>query len=192
MRHISIFIIALLLTFSACKEEYTPKRKGYHRINFPKKEYLKYDKDCPFTFDYPVYAGVFTDSSRNSEPCWLNVRYLPFNATMHLTYKNFNGDKALLAELEEQSRKYAYEHTIKAQDITPLFMDDSTNNMYITTYSLEGETATSFRFYATDKKQHYIDGGFYFNHRTNVDSIAPVQSYLLKDIDQMLQTLNWK
>ncbi len=192
MRNLLFCSIILTTVFSACKEEYTPKRKGYPKIEFPQKQYIKYDKDCPFTFDYPVYAGVFPDSSRNSEPCWLNIRYLPFNATMHLTYKNFNGDMGLLQELEEQSRKYAYEHTIKAQDITQLFMDDSTNSVYITTYSLEGETATSFRFYATDKKQHYVDGGFYFNHRTNVDSIAPVQRFLLKDIDQMLQTLNWK
>jgi gliding motility-associated lipoprotein GldD len=192
MRIVLIGFTVLVLFCSACKEEYTPKRKGYHRIDFPKKEYVKYDTNCPFTFDYPVYAGVFSDSSRNTEPCWLNIRYLPFNATFHLTYKNFNGDEAKLTELEEQSRKYAYEHTIKAQDITPLFMDDTANNMYITTYSLEGETATSFRFYATDKKQHFIDGGFYFNHRTNIDSIAPVKAFLLKDIDRMLQTLNWK
>lgn len=192
MRYIIVFLSVFTLLISACKEDYTPKRKGYFRIDFPKKEYVTYDTNCPFTFDYPVYAGVFPDSSRNTEPCWLNVRYYPFNATLHLTYKNFNGDKNILGQLEEQSRKYAYEHTIKAQDITPLFIDDSTNNVFITAYALEGETATSFRFSATDKLQHYIDGAFYFNHKTNIDSVAPVQKYLMKDIDQMLQTLNWK
>lgn len=181
-----------MLVLQACEDDYTPKRKGYFRIDFPQKEYSTYNQGCPFTFDVPQYAGVFQDSSKNTEPCWLNVRFLPFNATLHLTYKNFNGDKNILAELEEQSRKYAYEHTIKAQDITPRLYDDTANNMYITTYSLEGETATSFRFYATDNEQHYIDGAFYFNHRTNVDSIAPVQEYLMKDLNRLIETLQWK
>lgn len=192
MRNIILGSLLIALAFTACKEDYTPKRKGYFRIDFPKKEYTQYNNGCPFTFDYPVYAGVFRDSSRNSEPCWLNVRYQPFNATLHLTYKDFGGDKELLKELEEQSRKYAYEHAIKAQDITPINVDDTTNNVFITTYSLEGETATSFRFYATDRKNHYIDGALYFNQRTEVDSIAPVKAFLLKDIDRMLQTLKWK
>lgn len=191
MRYLVIFSI-LIIAATACKDDYTPKRKGYHRIDFPKKEYVSYDSTCPFTFEYPKYATVFPDSSHNTEPCWINVRYLPFNATLHVTYKNFKGDDKLLAELEEQSRKYAYEHTIKAQDIIPFFIDDSTNNVFITAYKLDGETATSFRFSATDKKQHYLDGAFYYSHRTNLDSIAPVQQYLMKDIDQMLQTLNWK
>lgn len=192
MRKLLFSALALMLVLQACEDDYTPKRKGYFRIDFPQKEYSTYNQGCPFTFDVPQYAGVFQDSSKNTEPCWLNVRFLPFNATLHLTYKNFNGDKNILAELEEQSRKYAYEHTIKAQDITPRLYDDTANNMYITTYSLEGETATSFRFYATDNEQHYIDGAFYFNHRTNVDSIAPVQEYLMKDLNRLIETLQWK
>ena len=192
MRKLLFCVLALLLVLQACKDDYTPKRKGYFRIDFPTKEYTTYNKDCPFTFDVPQYAGVFIDSARNTEPCWLNIRYLPFNAAIHLTYKPLNGDKKLLEELEEQSRKYAYEHTIKAQDISQRILDDTASNMYITTYSLEGETATSFRFYATDNQNHYIDGAFYFNHHTNVDSVAPVQEYLMKDINRMLETLQWK
>ena len=73
-----------------------------------------------------------------------------------------------------------------------MLVDYTARSMYITTFSLEGETATSFRFYATDNKRHYLDGAFYFNHRTNVDSIAPVQEFIMKDIERMLETLNWK
>lgn len=188
------FLLSLisLLLLASCGEEYTPKQKGYFRIEFPKKEYVQYSKDCPFTFDAPTYAGVYKDSSSNAEPCWLNVRYPYFNAALHLTYKNFKGDSTVLAELEEQSRKYAYEHTIKAQDIKQQVLDDTINNLYITTYTLEGETATPFRFYATDNKQHFIDGAFYFNHRTNIDSIAPVQVFLMQDVMRLLETFSWK
>lgn len=182
----------LILIISACGDDYTPKRKGYFRIEYPEKVYTSFNSQCPYTFDYPNYAGVFTDSSQNAEPCWVNVRYMPFNATMHITYKNLGGNKELLAQLEEQSRKYAYEHTVKAQEIVPIMIEDSARNIYITTYHLEGETATPFRFYATDNKNHFIDGAFYFNHRTNLDSIGPVQQFLMKDIDKMLQTLEWK
>ncbi|MDL5045492.1 hypothetical protein QQ054_05485 [Oscillatoria amoena NRMC-F 0135] len=192
MRYKTIIVLCLVAVFAACKQDYTPKRKGYFRIDLPEKQYVQYNSNCPFTFEYPTYAGVFADSSSNTEPCWLNVRYPQFNAVLHLTYKDFNGNNEKLAELEEQSRKYAYEHTIKAQDITPMLVDDTARSMYITTFSLEGETATSFRFYATDNKRHYLDGAFYFNHRTNVDSIAPVQEFIMKDIERMLETLNWK
>jgi gliding motility-associated lipoprotein GldD len=192
MRFKILLPLFLVLLLASCEEDYTPKRKGYFRIDMPEKAYTPYTGPCPFTFEYPKYAAVFQDSSSNSEPCWLNVRYLPFNAVMHLTYKDFDGDKKKLAELEEQSRKYAFEHTIKAQDISTRFMDDTASNMFITLYNLEGETATSFRFFATDNTRHYLDGAFYFNHRTNVDSSAPVQEFLMKDIMYMLSSLNWK
>lgn len=182
----------LVLLLASCKQEYSPKRKGYFRIDYPEKTYQVYDNECPFTFEYPVYSAVIHDSSSNTEPCWLNLRFLPFNATLHLTYKDIEGNKELLNELEEQSRKYVYEHTIKAQDIVPKIMDDSARHMFITTYNLEGETATSFRFYATDNQNHFLDGAFYFNHRTNLDSITPVQQFLMKDIEKMLNTLKWK
>jgi gliding motility-associated lipoprotein GldD len=186
------FALAIALLAASCEKNYTPKHKGYFRIDFPEKEYRQFNEKCPFTFDYPQYAGVFPDSSSNAEPCWLNIRYQPFNATLHVTYKPLDNDSNRLDKLAEQSRKYAYEHTIKAQDIVLNEMEDTARKIFITTYSLEGETATSFRFYATDNKNHYLDGAFYFNHRTNIDSIAPVQEYLMKDINHMLETLKWK
>jgi len=185
------FTCALLL-LASCEKNYTPKHKGYFRIDFPEKEYKTFNNNCPFTFEYPVYAGVYHDSSENAEPCWLNVQYPGFNATLHITYKPIDTDSNKLEILTEQSRKYAYEHTIKAQDIVLHEIEDTTCKMFITTYNLEGETATSFRFYATDNKKHFLDGAFYFNHRTNIDSIAPVQEYLLNDINHMLETLQWK
>lgn len=190
MKH--IFITALMVVMvSACKQEYTPKRKAYPRIDFPEKAYNQYIGDCPFTFEYPVYATVVKDSGMNAEPCWLNMKFTDFNATLHLTYKPVKNEEGL-AELEKQSTRYAYEHSIKAQDITPQMIDDTAKNMYITTFNLSGETATSFRFFATDNKQHFLDGAFYFNTRTNIDSIAPVQQFLIKDLEKMLETLQWK
>jgi len=55
---ILVFVIA---AFTACEENYTPKPKGYFRIDLPEKSYIKLDSVFPFKFEYPVYANISDD-----------------------------------------------------------------------------------------------------------------------------------
>ena len=52
-----IVLIALFaFIFQACEQEYTPKPRGFQRIELPKKEYKSFESDCGFTFNIPVYS----------------------------------------------------------------------------------------------------------------------------------------
>jgi len=53
--------ICLLLS---CNQVYTPKKRGYFKIDFPAHQYQSFDqKDYPYTFEYPVYANIIRDTS---------------------------------------------------------------------------------------------------------------------------------
>ncbi len=184
-------ILSLVLLFSACGQDFTPKPKGFFKIELPEKTYSRHQPDCPFTFEVPQYANVHPDSAYNAEPCWLNVDYPPFQATLHLTYKAI-GEDFRFEDLQEDSRKLVYKHTIKAQEIFENPIHKPEENMHGMLYQLTGDAATSLQFYMTDSSKHYLRGVLYFNTHTDSDSIAPVLDYLSKDVLQMINTMKWK
>src|SRR3546814_10227117 len=64
-------LLALTLGASACRQSgYTPKPRGYFRLEFPEKSYQTYTSDCPFSFRIPTYASLAPDSAKAS-PCWI-------------------------------------------------------------------------------------------------------------------------
>src|SRR5688572_3886993 len=91
------FLFASLII--SCDEEIAPKPRGFFRITLPEKSYVNYiAKDCPFSFDIPDYARVSKDSSKITQPCFLNLDFVPFNATLYLSYKPVHNDLPRLLE----------------------------------------------------------------------------------------------
>ncbi|MBB2146052.1 gliding motility lipoprotein GldD [Pedobacter sp. LMG 31464] len=188
-----LLLFVLLSVIAACTSESpnTPKPKGYFRINFPKKQYRTFNSDCPFTFEYPVYAQITVDSDKNAQPCWNNMNFPQFNGKLHLTYhgvfseKNYN-------EMTESARTLAMKHTIKANSIDQKLINYPDRKVYGIYYAIEGNTASSVQFFLTDRAKHYFRGALYFNERPQYDSIQPVVKFLKKDIDRMIETFKWK
>lgn len=190
MRNVFFAALAALFLIS-CGEAITPRPHAFFRIDFPQKEYVRYSSDCPFEFDIPFYSRVVQDSSANAEPCWLNMNFLPYNATLHLTYKPV-GDGFNLMDLQNDTRRFVMNHTIKAQEITENVINKEDDKVYGVLYHLTGNTATSLQFYVTDSTHHYLRGALYFNQNTNADSIAPVLSFITEDVLEAIGTLKWK
>jgi gliding motility-associated lipoprotein GldD len=173
----------------SCDDAYVPKPRGFQRIDLPAHEYRSFESGCPFTADIPVYSEAVPDRHPGAEPCWFNVNYLPFNATLHLSYKPLKGKQDLL-KMTEDSRTLVYKHTIKADEIYETYV----SNDYLSgmLYELSGSTATNFQFYVTDSAHHYLRGALYFNVHTNNDSIAPVLRFLKADVIRMVESLRWQ
>ena len=185
----SLLVICFLL--SSCGNDYSPKPRGYFKIDLPEKKYQTYSAKCPFSFDFPVYAEVQPDSSRESKPCWMNVNYPQFNGRIHLSYQSVTSEKQF-NQLIEDARTFAFKHTVKATAIDEAMISYPEKNVYGIYYSIEGNTASSLQFFLTDSTKHYLRGALYFNEQPRLDSIQPVLDFVKKDIDQMIKTFKWK
>ncbi|MFA5244465.1 MAG: gliding motility lipoprotein GldD [Pedobacter sp.] len=186
--HILFFVCPILVS---CSADYSPKPRGYFRIDLPEKKYQTYSSDCPYTFDYPVYAQVQPDKNRDAKPCWLDVSYPGFNGRIHLSYQPINSEKQF-NQLIEDARTFAFKHTVKATAIDEAMISYPDRKVYGIYYSIEGNTASSVQFFLTDSTHNYLRGALYFNEQPRLDSIKPVLDFIKKDIDLMIKTFKWK
>jgi gliding motility-associated lipoprotein GldD len=186
------FALGLMLLLSACGDhDYSPKPRGFFRIDFPAKAYQTYNGGCPFTFDYPTYAKVEIDSMRGSKPCWLNVQFPQFNGTLHLSYEDVTSKK-MFNELVEDAYQFASKHAIKASSIDGVPMAYPERKVYGMYYTIDGNTASNAQFFLTDTTRHYLRAALYFRAEPRLDSIQPVLTFIKKDMDVMIRTLRWK
>jgi gliding motility-associated lipoprotein GldD len=172
----------------SCKKKYTPKPRGYYRIDFPQKSYASWDNNYPFQFDHHQMARVNQDRTKGAEQYWLNVNYPQYNATIHISYKTVNNN---LEEYLEDSRKMAYKHSIKADAITEQAYLNPDSEVYGLFYRIKGNTASSVQFVATDSTKHFLRGALYFKSHPNQDSLAPVIQYIDQDMIRLIESLKW-
>lgn len=184
---IALLIIAII--FIGC-QEYYPKPRGYYRIDLPEKSYQKTDDNLPVNFEYPTYSKLNTITTKEStNDLWYDVVFGKLNARLHLSYIRVNNN---YRKLSEDSRKFVYKHTVKADAINENVFHNSAKNLHGIIYELEGNTASSIQFIATDSTTQFLRGALYFNNRPNADSIAPVLNFIKEDIYHLIETLNWK
>ncbi|MGQ1908596.1 gliding motility lipoprotein GldD [Marinifilum sp. RC60d5] len=184
-----ITLVCLMATQISCKKKYTPKPKGFFRIDLPEKEYQNIGIDYPCTFDILKTVQVKHDRSKGAEPFWLNLKYPAYKATIHLSYKNVENN---IEEYLEDSRKMAYKHSIKADAIGEQTYFNSKDKVYALIYRIKGNAASSIQFVATDSTKHFLRGALYFKEHPNQDSLAPVINYIDKDVVQLIESLKWK
>ncbi|MBL4594749.1 MAG: hypothetical protein JKX68_13185 [Flavobacteriales bacterium] len=110
-------IIISSLCYSCGNDTFTPKPKGYFRIDLPKKEYYSIEKDCPFTFETPNYTEIKPNINNPDKSCWFDIVFENLNASIYMSYKPVENN---LHQYLEDSRSLAFKHTVKAFDIEQL------------------------------------------------------------------------
>ena len=191
MKHLFL-ILLLALALCACNSDFTPKPRGYFRIDLPEKAYRKFDTNFPYTFEYPVYAKIVPDTSRMTEPYWINIVYVPFNAQLHFSYKVISDSEHLKQYLED-SRTLVNKHIPKANAIQQREFIDAANRVYGLVFDIKGsDAASTYQFYLTDSVTKFVRGALYFNLVPNNDSLQPVIGFLKEDIEHMIATFRWK
>jgi gliding motility-associated lipoprotein GldD len=182
---------ALALAVVSCGTEYTPKPKGYNRIDLPAQTYQPLNAQHPYSFEYSSHAKVRPDSSRIAQPHWLHIIYPTLGADVQLTYKDIQGSDKILNDLVEDARKLTGKHQIKAYSIEETEVKTPTGDM-ASVFELEGEVPSQFQFYVTDSTKHFLRGALYFRTATQNDSLAPVIEFIKRDVIHMLNTLKWQ
>ncbi len=191
MRAISTYgLLFLALFLSSCRGDYSPKPRGYFKIDLPEKQYQTFSSECPYSFDYPVYASVLPDTKSDAMPCWLDVSYPQFNGKIHLSYQPVHSPQQF-NQLIEDARTFAFKHTVKATAIDEGIISYPEKKVYGIYYSIDGNTASSVQFFLTDSTKNYIRGALYFNEQPRLDSIQPVLDFIKKDIDVMIKSFKW-
>lgn len=188
--------LALTFLFSCSNDEGFPQKpRGYFKIDLPQKKYQQFNSPgFPYTFEYPVYGNIISDSTffdeKAENPYWINIDFPQFNGELHLSYKEIGKNK--FDTLVDDAFKMAYkQHTSQASAIQPVKFElgNGVNGIY---FSLKGNAATANQFFATDSIKHFLRGALYFNVPPNEDSLMPVNNFLREDMQHLINTLRWK
>ena len=182
-------LLAMMIALFGCEKEYTPKPRGYFRIEFPAKDYHNLNQDFPYSFEIAGYSKVFRDTGANTEPYWITISTPENKADLHLSYAQI--DNNLVKHIEE-SRRLAYDHSIKADAIEEQLFINPEKKVYGTIYYIEGNAASPIQFFLTDSTQHFLRGALYIREIPNIDSIRPVVDFLRPDIIHLIETTSWK
>lgn len=205
--------IVFLLVMVSCNSTYTSKKKGYFNVDFPERKYLVFDDpEVPYTFEYPEYAKIVKDSTyfdTNPEnPYWRNIDFPQFNARIFLSYKAIGG-KALY-KVKQPDGNYkdslginyfdrmvndAFNLTNKNEAVATSIKDSlftTQNGISGVYFKVGGNAATARQFFMSDTSRNFIRGALYFDTTPNADSLKPVQDFLQKDIEHLINTFRWK
>lgn len=196
---VKVRIWIILLTFLLiwrCSEKYTPKPRGYFRIDFPVKSYKLLPDSLPYEFEIPAYSVITHDKYTPDSTNWINVTVPENDAEIHISYYSLidqkKSSRELLNELMEETHTLAYKHSIKADAIEERVFMNPSNNVFGLIYQIEGNAASPFQFFLTDSTKHFLRGALYINEVPNIDSIKPVIDFLEPDIIHMIETTNWE
>ncbi len=178
----------------SCNSDYTPKPRGYFKINFPKKQYRSFNQPgYPYAFEYPVYAEVVRDSSffgdTTENPWWINVDFPQFNGRVYISYKEIGKNK--FEKLINDSYKLTNKNTVKAYSIDDSLITNP-NNVHGIFFKVGGEVATANQFLLTDTAKHFLRGALYFDATPNEDSLGIVNRFLIEDVRHLINTFRWK
>ncbi|HMI77372.1 MAG TPA: hypothetical protein VK484_01195 [Ferruginibacter sp.] len=199
------------LSFSACNSTYTSKKRGYYKIDFPERKYISFQKEgFPYTFEYPAYAAILTDSSYfddSQDPYSINLDFPQFSGRIFMSYKEIGGKSIYKIKQADGSYKDsaginvfdkmvndAFKLTNKNETVASSITDSlihTPNGVTGVFFRVGGNAATAKQFFLSDTTKNFFRGALYFNVTPNADSLRPVQDFLQKDIEHLINTFKW-
>lgn len=190
----AFFSLFIALYFTACNSDPRPRPKGYFQIDFPEKKYVLFNEPgFPYTFEYPVYGKVVRDTTffdeKPENPYWINLDFPDFGGRIYISYKTIGSNK--FETLVEDAFKMTSKHSLKATSIDEIPVKGGPGITGFV-FDVGGNAATGKQFFVTDSTKHFLRGALYFDATPNYDSIKPVDQFLYKDMQHLIETLKWK
>ena len=184
MRCIIILLSAIGLI--SCTE-YTPKPRGYFRIEPKKADYVPLVLlSLPYSFDISQEAKV--DSSATIErKGWVNLAYPELHATIYCSYLR---GKQIGQSLQDSYKLVNRQQRI--QEVQEKVFEHPEKQVYGSLFLLKGDCISPIQFHLTDSTDHFFRGAVYYAFEPKADSIAPVTQYLVQDVMHLMETFNWK
>jgi gliding motility-associated lipoprotein GldD len=192
VRILTIMILGVWM--GGCKnadQEYSPKPRGFNRIDLPQHQYQTLANEHPYSFEYSKEAIIQLDTFRNAEPHWIIVYYPKLNTRIQFTYKPVKNDLGKLQNMMGDAAKLAFNHDKKAYSITDKILTTKSGKRAVI-FELEGEVPSPYQFFVTDSTKHYLRGAVYLMTATENDSLKPIIDYMKVDSRHILETLKWQ
>lgn len=204
--------IAYCLFLTACNSTYTSKKTGYYKIDLPERKYVAFQQEgFPYSFEYPAYAQVVKDSTYFDQdvqnPYWVNIDFPRFGARIFLSYKAIGGKSTYKVKQPDGTYKDslgtnvfdymvndAFKLTSKNETVATSIKDSlfhTANGITGVFFRVGGNAATAKQFFMSDTTKNFFRGALYFDVTPNADSLKPVQDFLQKDIDHLINTFKW-
>lgn len=189
------FLMLILLTNCSKEKTYSPKPKGFNRIDLPEPKYKALPANYPYFFELSDYAIIRKDSSRIAEPYWIHIIYPQFNrAEVQITYKDLAANKnpqKMLSELINDSHTLASKHFQKADGAEENITRNAAGQ-FAWLLEIGGDVPSQLQFYTTDSTKNFLRGAIYFRTASENDSLAPVIDFIKKDVVHLLNTTKFK
>ncbi len=208
----ALLLAAVYCAIASCNSDYTSKKDGYFKIDFPERKYQKFEKaGVPYSFEYPVYASIVQDStyfdSNPENDYWYNVDFPTFGGRIFLSYKEIGGRALYKAKqpdgtykdsfavnvfdkMVNDAFKLTYKNDFVASDIDQKKIS-TPNGIHGIFFSLGGNVATAKQFFLSDTVKNFIRGALYFEVTPKADSLKPVQDFIQVDMDHLINTFKW-
>ena len=199
LKRISKYLLYSLLTIGAlnlvsCGDDPIPKPKAFLRLDYPAPKYELTNAELPFTFETNLLATKLSYRSIPSTTTsyGINIEYPSLKGTIFLTYKAVENKEDNLRLFLRDAQKFTLEHTKRADEIPVFPYENKEQKVYGLLSEVKGNVASPVQFYVTDSINHFLTGSLYFHAKPNYDSILPAANYLQKDIQRIIETINWK
>lgn len=185
-----VAILILLVALCISCLEYTPKPRGYFRIEPPAPSYQELPlDDLPYLFKMSSFAEV--ELPPLGDPAgWINLSYPALGAKIYCSYLPIQ--PSTLGVAMEESRKLVVRQSQNARSIIEQAYDNPEKRVYAYLYQLDEASVSPIQFTLTDSVSNFFRGSLLYGRRPNGDSIAPVTQYLKDDIMELIQSFSWK
>ena len=190
MKNASFLFFLCLFFYTSCSD-YAPKPSGYFRIELNEPEYEIYtDPAIHILFNVQKLTRMEAVADTTDDK-WFNIVYPALNAKIFCSFLPVKSRDDLI-KISEDSHKFVYKHTIKSDGISTRPYSDPDNQVYALIYDIEGNVASPLQFVITDSTRYFFRGSLYFDSTPNQDSIAPVKSYILNDIHEIIRSFRYQ
>jgi gliding motility-associated lipoprotein GldD len=170
--------------------DYTPKPRGYFRIEPPPPLYIMLPLDKrPYSFNISAWAAVEMLPSEEKEGEWFNLSYPGLGATVYCSFLKVK--PSALQETVREARSLVLRQARQTQAVTEQVYANLQERVYASLYELDGEVASPLQFVLTDSATYFFKGALLYDCRPNADSLAPVTQYLKVDLRELIQSFRW-
>jgi len=185
-----LLIVAATAVSCSSRTDYTPKPRGYFRIEPPVPSYVSLPLDeLPYSFN--ISSEVTVELPPVGDPVgWINLAYPSLGAKIYCSYIPIR--KGDLHTVMEESRSLVIRQSRNVQSITEQAYDNDLLKVYAVLFQLEGNTPSPIQFTVTDSATRFFRGALYYNRVSNIDSLAPVTQYVKADIMELIQSFSWQ